>query len=310
MFEDPMEEIASLTQTDDLHTLNTSFDALLNKVMVMKVKEQVKGTDTKKLTLVVILRAKIPLFETPDGVVFDINAIAIYGNWVWFAERLVSANYVIAAINTKILKSTMNIRRFTTKKCGFFNITEEDNILVRGERDLKFSHMLSYTYGLGPKLTVHSDISFESYHESYSKTALYKAKRLSNLNTTVKYGMRNMQDLFEIIEKNSFTKIHMDESSELRQLFVVMKKNGTGLEGCLAFEKEGLQDFQLKREADNRKISVEDFVSEELITAAEKSQIIISPFGEKLLLNEDIVGNKKQQMKKKGTTYFISTFIC
>ncbi|KAL8251946.1 hypothetical protein R6Q59_035639 [Mikania micrantha] len=103
---------------------------------------------------------------------------------------------------------------------------------------------------------------------------------------------------------------HMDESSELRQLFVVMKKNGTGLEGCLAFEKEGLQDFQLKREADNRKISVEDFVSEELITAAEKSQIIISPFGEKLLLNEDIVGNKKQQMKKKGTTYFISTFIC
>ncbi|KAL8251945.1 hypothetical protein R6Q59_035638 [Mikania micrantha] len=148
---------------------------------------------------------KIPLFETPDGVVFDINAIAIYG--IEFEISYIFHKMSSLAINTKILKSTMNIRRFTTKKCGFFNITEEDNILVRGERDLKFSHMLSYTYGLGPKLTVHSDISFESYHESYSKTALYKAKRLSNLNTTVKYGMRNMQDLFEIIEKNSFTKI-------------------------------------------------------------------------------------------------------
>ncbi|KAD2394077.1 hypothetical protein E3N88_41054 [Mikania micrantha] len=34
MFEDPMEEIASLTQTDDLHSLNTSFDELLNKVSI------------------------------------------------------------------------------------------------------------------------------------------------------------------------------------------------------------------------------------------------------------------------------------
>jgi hypothetical protein len=32
LFEDPLEEIASLTQTDELHVYNTSFDALLNKV--------------------------------------------------------------------------------------------------------------------------------------------------------------------------------------------------------------------------------------------------------------------------------------
>ena len=32
MFEDPMEEIASLTQDDDLHDYNNAFDALLNKV--------------------------------------------------------------------------------------------------------------------------------------------------------------------------------------------------------------------------------------------------------------------------------------
>nr|GFC01169.1 hypothetical protein [Tanacetum cinerariifolium] len=31
MFEDPMEEIASLIQDDDLHEYNNAFDALLNK---------------------------------------------------------------------------------------------------------------------------------------------------------------------------------------------------------------------------------------------------------------------------------------
>ncbi|KAD4586014.1 hypothetical protein E3N88_23615 [Mikania micrantha] len=125
----------------------------------------------------------------------------------WYTIHGMLSNGPKLEIHHKILKSTMNIRRFITKCGGFFNITEDDKILVRGENDLKFSHMLSHTFGLGPKLTVHSDVSFETYHGSYSKTALFRAKRLSILNTTVKYGMRDVQDLFDIIEMNNFTKV-------------------------------------------------------------------------------------------------------
>ncbi|KAD0144066.1 hypothetical protein E3N88_44729 [Mikania micrantha] len=78
--------------------------------------------------------------------------------------------------------------------------------------------------------------------------------------------------------------------SELGQFFGLIKENCINIEACIAFDKEELKDFYLKNEANNRNLSVKNFISEELKIAAEKSKMVISTMGEKLLLNEEVEG--------------------